>query len=153
MPYKDPDQARAFYREWKQSPKKKLSDKYYSAARNANRRAERWGVPGKLTTADIRDVLDGKVCTYCGSDDDHMCVDHVTPMAKGGPNTRDNLVPSCRTCNASKHLGGHPTQWSNEHECCVKCGSTHRKHTGKGLCARCHSTLSSARWRAAKRSD
>jgi 5-methylcytosine-specific restriction endonuclease McrA len=34
-------------------------------------------------------------CAYCGADDD-------APISRGGRYTIDNVVPACRSCNASK---------------------------------------------------
>ena len=41
-------------------------------------------------------------CLACGSKD-HIVVDHVIPLSRGGMNTIDNLQPLCFTCNAKKH--------------------------------------------------
>jgi len=42
----------------------------------------------------------GNRCIYCGAPAD--CIDHVKPVARGGPSLLCNLVPSCRKCNQSK---------------------------------------------------
>lgn len=39
-------------------------------------------------------------CVYCGAA--AVGVDHVIPTSKGGPDTIDNIVPCCLTCNTSK---------------------------------------------------
>lgn len=42
-----------------------------------------------------------QACYYCG----HMhglCVDHLIPRMRGGPDASDNLIWSCRSCNSSK---------------------------------------------------
>jgi hypothetical protein len=39
-------------------------------------------------------------CVYCGAPVEH--VDHVRPLARGGWEHRDNLVPACAWCNGSK---------------------------------------------------
>lgn len=127
-----------YYRAWKKGPKKRLSDKYYNAAAHANRRAERWGVPGRLTTADVRAVLHDSKCTYCGTDADRE-IDHRIPMAEGGPNVPSNLVPSCHSCNSAKSNGTSPTQWSIRWLACVECGTTDQRHEARGLCKRCWS--------------
>lgn len=44
-----------------------------------------------------------KVCHWCGTDCQHeFVVDHVHPLSKGGKHEVDNLVISCRSCNARK---------------------------------------------------
>lgn len=42
-------------------------------------------------------------CSYCGRklSETWVC-EHVTPKSKGGRNIFDNLLPSCRFCNAVK---------------------------------------------------
>lgn len=39
-------------------------------------------------------------CQYCGSAAEN--VDHIKPRSKGGTHTWDNVVASCRSCNARK---------------------------------------------------
>lgn len=45
---------------------------------------------------------DGFTCRYCGCDVDVPHLDHVIPFSRGGKTTIENLVVSCRSCNASK---------------------------------------------------
>lgn len=45
----------------------------------------------------MRDAFE---CQYCGKAAEN--VDHVTPRSKGGTHTWDNVVASCRGCNARK---------------------------------------------------
>jgi len=40
-------------------------------------------------------------CAYCGSDED-LTIDHIVPQSKGGPDTTDNVVCCCKSCNQSK---------------------------------------------------
>lgn len=48
----------------------------------------------------------GGKCTYCGMDlmscPAEANIEHLLPKVHGGRNSIDNLVPSCRSCNASK---------------------------------------------------
>lgn len=56
-----------------------------------------------VTAAEWLDVLsrhNGK-CLSCGSTDD-ITMDHIIPVKRGGPNTKDNVQPLCRSCNSSK---------------------------------------------------
>ena len=41
------------------------------------------------------------VCYYCASDR-NLCVDHLIPRFRGGPDHADNLVWACKKCNSSK---------------------------------------------------
>lgn len=40
-------------------------------------------------------------CCYCGATE-QLHMDHLIPKSKGGPDTGDNIVWSCRSCNSSK---------------------------------------------------
>ena len=41
-------------------------------------------------------------CAYCGKADVAMQKDCVLPLSRGGRYTHTNVVPACRSCNASK---------------------------------------------------
>lgn len=43
-------------------------------------------------------------CGYCGKKlhRDTMTVDHIVPVSRGGGNSLENLMPSCRECNEAK---------------------------------------------------
>lgn len=41
-------------------------------------------------------------CAYCGMVEVPLQRDCVLPISNGGRYTLDNIVPACRTCNASK---------------------------------------------------
>ncbi|MFE0187713.1 HNH endonuclease [Streptomyces sp. NPDC058989] len=40
-------------------------------------------------------------CAYCEGPAEEL--DHVVPLARGGPDTAANVVAACRSCNASKY--------------------------------------------------
>lgn len=44
----------------------------------------------------------GGACAYCGSTDETLQRDCVLALSRGGRYTLDNVVPACRSCNASK---------------------------------------------------
>ena len=48
----------------------------------------------------IREAWGG--CAYCGALDASPQKDCVLPISRGGRYTLDNVVPACRSCNASK---------------------------------------------------
>jgi 5-methylcytosine-specific restriction endonuclease McrA len=41
-------------------------------------------------------------CAYCGEADRPLQKDCVLALSRGGRYTLDNIVPACRSCNASK---------------------------------------------------
>ena len=41
-------------------------------------------------------------CAYCGATDRSLQRDCVLPISRGGRYTLENVVPACRSCNASK---------------------------------------------------
>jgi 5-methylcytosine-specific restriction endonuclease McrA len=43
---------------------------------------------------------DGHKCQYCNKAAEN--IDHVLPRSRGGPHAWDNVVASCRSCNARK---------------------------------------------------
>ena len=49
-------------------------------------------------------------CAYCGSADGPFQRDTVLAISRGGRYTLDNVVPSCRSCNASK-CNAEVTTW------------------------------------------
>ncbi|GAB3016916.1 HNH endonuclease [Mycobacterium bourgelatii] len=49
-------------------------------------------------------------CAYCGASDTALQKDCLLPIANGGRYTLANVVPSCRSCNASK-CNSEVTAW------------------------------------------
>jgi 5-methylcytosine-specific restriction endonuclease McrA len=74
------------------------------AATYARRRKRRMArVEHDLTTAQwsaLKDAWGG--CAYCGSQDGPLQKDCLLPISRGGRYTLANVVPACRSCNASK---------------------------------------------------
>lgn len=50
-----------------------------------------------------REVLEAHEfkCAYCKTDE-RLETDHIIPLSKGGDNTKENVQPLCRRCNAKK---------------------------------------------------
>ena len=44
-------------------------------------------------------------CIYCGSTE-NLSVDHLIPRSRGGPESGDNAVTACKTCNSSRRDKG-----------------------------------------------
>lgn len=65
---------------------------------------------GEMDTYNLQDWKDAMVhfrgsCAYCGAKQSRkirLTRDHVVPVSKSGPTTRQNIVPACRKCNSSK---------------------------------------------------
>ena len=73
-------------------------------ARAARRRSKRVAASGSDLTADdwFRILDKWLVCAYCGAEDAALQKDCVLPISRGGRYTLENVVPACRSCNASK---------------------------------------------------
>lgn len=61
---------------------------------------------GKMNVGSIADderlkMVMPQACAYCGSHD-NLSVDHVISRKRGGSDSGDNLIWSCRSCNSSK---------------------------------------------------
>ncbi len=153
MPHKDPAVRRAYrraYRE-KNSEQRKRHSRIYDAKKHANDRARVFGVPGTLTTTDVRAILHSEAqCNYCGAAW-RLTLDHVIAMSNGGPNTPENIVAACLSCNASKMRSDRPWRWAWNHDHCIDCGTTERKHEGHGRCERCFARVRSAARRPSPR--
>ena len=52
-------------------------------------------------------------CGYCGSQ--ATSLDHVIPRFKSGSSNRNNLLPSCRRCNANK-ASSDMKEWYEQQE-------------------------------------
>ena len=53
-------------------------------------------------------------CAYCGSTES-LEQEHVIPVSRGGQYTPDNIIPACRSCNASKN-NKIMQDWFTQHE-------------------------------------
>ncbi len=45
-------------------------------------------------------------CAYCDQPFDRLEMEHITALSQGGSHTLWNIVPACRSCNASKNNKG-----------------------------------------------
>ena len=73
-------------------------------ARAQRRRVKRVAASGSdLTDLQWFAILEAwAACAYCGADGAALQRDCVLPISRGGRYTLDNVVPACRSCNASK---------------------------------------------------
>jgi len=81
-------------------------------ARAARRRSRRVAAADNdLTAQQWHDLLDAWArCAYCGADGVALQRDCVLPISRGGRYTLENVVPACRSCNASK-CNDEVTSW------------------------------------------
>lgn len=75
------------------------------AINEARRRAQKRGSGGSGVSyedwmAVRRDFSDR--CAYCAAIRS-LAMDHLDPLSKGGVHDIENIVPSCQSCNSSKH--------------------------------------------------
>jgi len=75
---------------------------------DAKRRTNEKNIINTLTFQEWEDILEehNYVCVYCGVEFDCELLpekDHVIPVSKGGNNTKENIVPACRSCNSKKY--------------------------------------------------
>lgn len=84
--------------------------------KRAKKRAKRRAIGGKLSTGlaiKLLKLQKGK-CAYCRADlGESYEMDHVMPLAKGGPNEDSNIQLLCRSCNASKGYQ-HPQDFAQK---------------------------------------
>lgn len=52
---------------------------------------------------DVLAATFGGRCFWCEQPSERLEMDHVVPVSRGGRHLLSNLVPACRSCNASKH--------------------------------------------------
>lgn len=78
---------------------KELVNHYTAKYRNAKNK-----LPSNFTLEDwdiIRKHFDNS-CAYCG-EVSNLEREHVIPVSKGGGYVKGNIIPACRSCNASKN--------------------------------------------------
>ncbi|OLN23714.1 hypothetical protein BTO30_02965 [Domibacillus antri] len=77
-----------------------------TAARNAAKKAAKFGVYSDLTADDVAYLftISGGRCSYCNRLD-RLTLEHLLPMSKGHPNTISNCTAVCARCNQEKKDG------------------------------------------------
>lgn len=74
-------------------------------------RAAQYNAQGVVTAEQWATIVlsFGGLCAYC-KDAPGNTTDHVIPLARGGNNDPENVVPACRRCNSSKG-NRTPAEW------------------------------------------
>jgi len=76
----------------------------YKRAKDHAYRARKMAAAGSFTAAEWLALVArwGNACAYRG-EPGPLEPDHRLPLARGGTNFIDNILPACRNCNARKH--------------------------------------------------
>jgi 5-methylcytosine-specific restriction endonuclease McrA len=71
----------------------------------ARRRSRELAAEGNYTSQEWIELLQryGRRCAYCGAEG-RLEPDHRVPLARGGTNFIENILPACHRCNARKRL-------------------------------------------------
>jgi len=127
---RNPEKARELMRRWRQRHpsehaaevrshyqrhKERLADYFAQYRRehrdvrqriSARRHARKLGAPGSFTTVEWIQLLQlwNWTCAYCGETGIALQPDHRVPLARGGSNAIDNILPACPSCNQRKAL-------------------------------------------------
>ena len=98
--------------------REKNADKYKKINRDGSirRRARTAGLLSSFTSNQWQQCLTyfNHQCAYCGSTES-LEQEHVIPVSRGGHYTPDNIIPACRSCNASKN-NKIMQDWFTQHE-------------------------------------
>lgn len=100
---KYPDRRKKFRRRWR------INNPDAEAAMKYRRISKMKELPHTLTAQEWEDIKAefNYSCAYCGKTwlelDHSLFREHVLPVSRGGGYTKDNIVPSCRVCNSTKH--------------------------------------------------
>lgn len=99
-----PERVAQFSKAWKESHPEMVQE--HAKVRDANYKAKKLGIPGKITVQQWREIkaLYGCICLRCGKQEPEitLTLDHVIPFALRGINTISNVQPLCEFCNTSK---------------------------------------------------
>jgi len=104
------EKARLYY--WRHRDKRMIKIKEYKVNNralynelNRKRRNLKNSLPVTLTEKEWNEILRkySYRCYYCGEKAEYLEKEHKIPLSRGGGYTKENIVPSCRGCNAKKH--------------------------------------------------
>lgn len=99
-------------RDWTESNKKYYAThKEESRIRYQKRKAREKDAESSLSIEQWESAKEefGNACAYCGRET-KLEQDHFIALSKGGGYTRENIVPSCKRCNCSKHANAF-SEW------------------------------------------
>lgn len=91
-----------YYREMNRRYKKKHRDKCNTICQRYRNKKRQ--LPSTLTVKQWRQIKQhfNNRCSYCGKELP-LTQDHFIPLSKGGEYSKNNIIPSCKSCNSSKN--------------------------------------------------
>lgn len=107
------DKSKPAQREWYTKNKDK-KQKQGRAWRQNNRdkahiiwhryKSKKYNAPCTLTDQEWKDILDqySHSCAYCHASNVSLQKEHKIPVSRGGGFTKENIIPSCKSCNSRK---------------------------------------------------
>lgn len=99
------EKERTRHKKWEQENREKV--RASSRLSRAKRKARKLKTQVEVITPDllkehwIENNIDPEKCFYC-EEGLYEHLEHCVPLSRGGTHTKDNLVPSCASCNLSK---------------------------------------------------
>ncbi|MBI2658598.1 HNH endonuclease [Candidatus Woesearchaeota archaeon] len=101
--WKNPEREREKVKEWRQTEAGKLSHRADSKRRQYTRKSKLANdFPLTRKKQDYIPYRDNNTCVYCHVEPNIVTLDHIIAQENKGNNSVNNLVVSCRYCNASK---------------------------------------------------
>lgn len=102
---KNKERVRAKQKEWRENNRKHVSQQ--ALIHVANRRARKESLPNTFTNQEWLACLEyfNHCCAYCGCQKgfwNPIQMEHFIPVTSGGGFTKENIIPACKSCNASK---------------------------------------------------
>ena len=97
------EKLKEYMKQYRQTPEGKATSQRGCTKRRSNEKE----IVNTLTAKEWENILKKYKfkCAYCGCEFDLFNrpeKDHVIPISKGGNNTKENIVPACRSCNSKK---------------------------------------------------
>ena len=88
---------------WQRIPEESLRKRYWGLVRDRYSGLLSGEISMSSSSKEFKMLVEdqGSSCIYCGSTDS-LEWDHIVPLSRGGPDTPDNLVRACASCNRSK---------------------------------------------------